>query len=271
MPTKKSDNSVETIVIPEVSRGHVRAHILGTTPLILNRMSEKARHELLFPEGRKNAAARAQTFKHDPLAEYRASPYIIPSDEAPTLLALMSSSFKGAIRTAALDLPGASKAQLGRLVYVEGDYTGVYGTPKLSMSVVRMADISKTPDIRTRAILPRWACTIEVQFVTPLLNAKAIYNALSAAGVTVGVGDWRAEKGNGNYGSFIVVNPDDPEYVEVLKEGRATQKAAIETPDFYDAESEEMFHFWTQRAKERRPSSGTIELERDTADDNAAE
>ncbi len=42
------------------------------------------------------------------------------------------------------------------------------------MSVVRSADIGKTPDIRTRAILPAWAARITVTYVTPKLTANAV-------------------------------------------------------------------------------------------------
>jgi hypothetical protein len=149
--------------------------IVGTSPLVLNRMSEKAKHELLMPKGRKNAVERATSLKHIPIDEYRAS--------QPTLLALMSTSFKGALRTAALDMPGAKKAQIGRLTYIPGDYVGIYGIPKLYMAIVRSADMNKTPDVRTRAIVPEWACSLRVTFVEPLIRVQAIANLLAAAGL----------------------------------------------------------------------------------------
>lgn len=45
---------------------------------------------------------------------------------------MLSTSFKGAIRSAALDMPGAKKAQIGRLTYIAGDFVGIYGVPKLA-------------------------------------------------------------------------------------------------------------------------------------------
>ncbi|MDP3983635.1 MAG: hypothetical protein Q8Q52_01340, partial [Acidimicrobiia bacterium] len=101
--------SVE-VAVGKVQKEAVRVAVVGTSPLICNRMSEKARRELLLPAGRKNAAEKAARAKHVPVEEYQASPYRIDEEAAPTLLALVASSFKGAMRTAALDLPGTSKA-----------------------------------------------------------------------------------------------------------------------------------------------------------------
>lgn len=239
------------ISVPEVKTRDIVLNVVGRRPLVCNRMSEKARHELLMPAGRKNAAEKQASLKHDPIAEYQASPYTLTDESMPTLLAVMSSAFKGAMSTAALDLPGTKKAQIGRLVYVQGDYTPVFGIPKLFMSVTRMADIGRTPDIRTRAIIPFWACKLAVSFVEPLLNKQAIVNLLAAAGVTAGVGDWRPEKGKGDYGQFCIVNDEDPEFLEIVKQGREAQQEAMENPEPYDDESAEMLSWWTGEVKRR--------------------
>ena len=73
------------INVTKVNKGIVTCHILGTSPIILNRMSEKVRHELLLPKGRKTAADKAGTLKHDPLSEFRSSPYTNEGD-GPTYL-----------------------------------------------------------------------------------------------------------------------------------------------------------------------------------------
>src|SRR5665213_67509 len=206
----------DVVDIIEVSQGRAEFCILGNSPLICNRMSEKAKHELLIPRGRKTVTERAMTLKHNPLDEYRASPYLLSDDHAPTAIAVMATAFKGAMKTAALDLPGAKKAQIGRLVYVNGDMVGVYGVPQIFMATVRSADMNRTPDIRTRAILPRWACKLTVTFVQPLMRAQAVANLLAAAGFTAGVGDGRPEKGAMSYGQFQIVGKDDPAFVDII-------------------------------------------------------
>jgi hypothetical protein len=252
MATKQADT---TIYIEKVETALVEVPIVGTSPLICNRMSQKAKQELLLPKGRKTAAEKAVNLKHNPVEEYRASPYLL--DGAPTLIGVMASALKGAMMTAALDLPGAKKAQIGRLVYVEGEYLPVYGVPRLFMTITRSADIDKTPDVRTRAILPRWATVARIRFVTPLLNATNILNLLHAAGAVAGIGDWRPEKGKGSFGQFRIANPGDEELAQIMAEGGyEAQHDALyaERPVCYDRESEELLGWFAEEVVKRGKS-----------------
>ena len=72
MAAKKSTLDAEITDILKVTTGSFECCIVGTSPLVLNRMSEKAKHELLMPKGRKNATERATSLKHVPVDEYRA-------------------------------------------------------------------------------------------------------------------------------------------------------------------------------------------------------
>lgn len=247
----KAKQQTEEIDVLEISQGRIECCILGRTPLILNRMSEKARHELLLPRGRKTAADKAAGLKHHPLEEYRASPYRAQGEAVPTRLLLPATAFKAALRDVALDMPGATKSQLGRLTYVEGDYVPIYGVPRLAMHITRSADMNRTPDVRTRAILPRWGCRVAVVYVRPILREKTVVDLLAAAGLMRGVGDWRPEKGSGNHGQFELVSEDDPRYLEVLRQGRAAQDAALEEPEAYDAESAELYTWFLDETQRR--------------------
>lgn len=231
----------------------VHCYVVGTSPIICNRMSEKAKHELLMPRGKKTASEKATTLKHDPIAEYQASPYRLKDPKAPTLIAVLATAFKGSLRTAALDMPGAKKSQIGRLTWVTGEHVSIYGVPKLFMSVTRSADMNRTPDIRTRAILPEWAAKVSINYVEPLIKMQAVVNLLAAAGITVGVGDWRPEKGAGNYGQFKIVSPTDPEYLRIVKQGgRAAQEEAMKNPVCYDDDSTEMLSWYTDELSKRQ-------------------
>ncbi len=257
MPPKKSD-STASITVAKIETGTIRVHILGREPLICNRMSEKARQELLAPRGRLSQVDKQTNQKHDPLTEYRSSVYKIIDDKCPALVGLPSTAFKGSMGTAALDLPGTKKAQIGRLTWVQGTYVPVFGVPQLFMSVVRSADMNRTPDIRTRAILSRWACVIDVTFVKPLMQEQAVANLLGAAGFTAGVGDWRNEKGKGNFGQFEIVDADNPEFIDIVTNGgRAVQLKALETPVAFDDETAELLS-WFDAEMARRQTQGRI-------------
>lgn len=250
LPTKPS----ETVQVSTVkfTRGRVRYCILGETPLICNRMSQKAKQELFMPKGRKTAAEKASSLKHDPLKEFRDSPYTLREDDAPTFIGIIATSFKKAIMGAALDQPGAKKAQIGRLVYVNDSIIPIFGVPEVMCAVTRSADIARTPDVRTRAILPRWACIVDVTYSVPILREPDITNLLSTAGQTQGIGDWRIEKGSGNYGQFVVTDEDDPAFLDIVAHGgRAEQIAAMENPASYDSETDELLSWFDVESKRR--------------------
>jgi len=248
---KKKTESVE-VSVQEIKQKEVTFCLVGKSPLICNRMSQKVLQELLFPAKKKNAAERATTLKHDPLQEYRNSPYTTTDDTAPTRITMLATSFKGALRSAALEIAGATKAQIGRLTYIEGDTVSIYGAPQMLMATVRQAGMNRTPDVRTRAILPRWAASVTIQFVSPQLSTETISNLFAGAGVFIGVGDWRPEKGNGNYGQFELVPGDDKRFAEIVKTGGiAEQDAALDSPEFYDKETADLYTWFSAEAKVR--------------------
>jgi hypothetical protein len=243
MAGKKKDTAEATIEILQISRGRLTVWVRGVTPLIFNRMSEKVKREMLFPAKKKNDAEKASTLKHRPMEEYQSSPYRVADPAAPTLLCMPSVAFKGALRSVAVDMPGAAKAQIGRLTYIEGVNVPIYGVPMLKMDVVRQAGKSKAPDIRTRAVLPEWAATFSIVHQEPLITQKQVAHLLAAAGVIIGVGDYRPEKGAGNFGQFEIVSPEDTDAI-VASGGRAAQEAAMESPDFYDAETQDLYEWY---------------------------
>jgi hypothetical protein len=249
---KPADELAQAIHIPEPRQGGMHFYLMGTSPYLYNSMSSKVKKELLLPSGRKTAAERAGSLKHSPLDEFRASMNMQKGEEYATLLCVMASCVKGAMMTAALDVPGATKASIGRLVWVEGMTISMWGVPQLLMTPVRSADANKTPDIRTRAILPEWVTVISVNWIAPLVTHTAVANLLMFAGTTVGIGDWRPEKGKGAMGQFRLCAEDDPEFVRIKESsGRKPQQEAVDNPECYDEESQELLDWWHEEVAKR--------------------
>ena len=249
--TTKKEASV-SIEVMEIERGSVRYCLLGSTPMIPRAMSAKTKHELLLPAGRKTVAEKKTTFKHDVYEEFRSSAIRLrePSD---TLLAMPGAAFKKSLGTAALDTPGGgSKAQLLRLTWVEEYNVGIYGLPFLLMSVVRSADMNKTPDIRTRVVIPQWAATITVSYQKPMLTERVISMLLGGAGNTCGVGDWRQEKGSGSFGLWDLVSEDNKAFQSILRSGgRAAQEIAMKDAVPFDEETDSLLRFFNEEKARR--------------------
>jgi hypothetical protein len=276
--SKGPDSSV--MEIQPLGKNSVDIAIIYESPLIFNRMAVKVQRGLLLPSGRKNAAERAASLKHDPIEEFRASPYRLKSDKEPTLVGIPAGAFKKAMAQAAIDIPGAAKAQIGRLTRVlalnDENLIPIYGIPYLKMDVTRSADIAHTPDVRTRACIKRWAAVLTVTYTTPNLTQKTIVNLCSGAGEIIGVGDWRQEKGSGDFGLWRITDGDDPEFRQILTEGgRAAQQAALDNPMPYDIESEDLLAWYQSELVRRRGTEGeqraTTSRKRKAAEEAAEE
>jgi hypothetical protein len=275
---KKSAPETVGASILDIKIDAVTVFVVGTTPLIYNAVAEKARQELLWPEGRKSAAAKATSLKHSPIDEYRNSVYAYRGDDGiATRLYFPTGAFKRAIATAALDLPGVKKAQIGRLCWISEDKVPIFGVPQVLMSVVRSADMNRTPDIRTRAILPLWGCSFTISSAGPIIKSSEVVKLLATSGITVGIGDWRQEKGAGSYGQFRTAAPSDSVYTRLVKVGgRKAQDAALEKPAPYDDETEKLWSWFYEKLERRKkeaavlkPGTATPETDAGDAEANA--
>lgn len=253
MPAKKKVATLESVAIhiPKPVWETLILHIMGTSPLLNNRLSVKTQKELLFPMPAVPGKKRT-TLKHEPLAEFWHSPYFLEGDEAPALLGVPTTMFKGAIKGAALDIPDASKAQIGRLLKVQGEFVPIWGIPQLDMRPVKQAGMTGAPDIRTRCIIPSWCTKIGLVYMKGILNRQSVLNLVATAGILQGIGDGRNGKGNLDFGEFIVVPHDDPTW-HAIKDAspRAAQIAAMNNPMRYNAETGELFDWFYDEVARR--------------------
>lgn len=239
--------------VPEVGLKleQVTLFLLGTTPFINHCLPEKARKELLYPST-KTKASRSQKLKHDVLAEYRDSCYVTDDSGAPTRIVIPAVSFKRVIESMCLDVPGLTKAGISRNVVAMGNRISIWGVPQLKMDTVRSADMARTPDIRTRAVLPEWACEVSIRFPVPAFNRKTIVDLLCIGGQLRGVGDYRPEKGAGDFGTFMIVEEADKDYRRILKTGgRVAQINALENPELYDEDTRKMYDWFVEEVQKR--------------------
>lgn len=239
MAIKKAEAG--TLHIDALKQGRVTLKLIGNTPFYFNAMSAKAKRTLLIGGAKKTAAERKE-LKHDPETEFYDSVYRL--SDGPTLLGFPAPGVKNAMATAALETPGVTKTSVQRLIFLPEQKIKMWGKPYLKMDVVRSADMNKTPDVRTRAFLPRWCAEVDIAFVQPTLSVHSIVSLLSNAGVIVGIGDFRQEKGRGSYGTFAVAGDDLGDWQgywdEVTQEGREVQQHALESPEMADDETAEL-------------------------------
>lgn len=253
--SKKDD--FQSLEIQEVERGVVRCKIIGRSPMIMERFSFKARQELLFPRARQSRATLESRLKHNPIEEYRSAMYLNREATTPALCHLPNGMFHGAMCTAAIDIPGAARAKMERLTRITDININLFGVPQVMTAMVRSSDMNRTPDVRTRPIFPEWACELSIVYVKLALTEKSIVNLLGAAGVIVGVGGWRGEKG-GPFGAFEIVPDGNHDYERIVKEqGRVAQQKAFDKPVYFDRDTEELLT-WFENELVSREKDGLL-------------
>jgi hypothetical protein len=182
---------VETLLVP----------VVGTMPLIVHNWSEKAKRQMLdTQQGRKTIKE-----PRDPEAEFESSLYRTADGYG-----FPSVAFKAATVSAAR-LYGKSvrMTELRQFLFFRGVMSEhcnqalfpIVGEPKMREDMVTVG-ISGT-DLRYRAEFPDWTSELTVQYVKSAITRDSVLSIISAAGLTVGVGEWRPEK-NGEYGTFEI-------------------------------------------------------------------
>jgi len=255
MKPKTEMQSGGEVTVQEIRMSELRFNIIGTSPLVIHAVSFKGKGSLLFPAPKKNAAEKATTMKHEPYEEYVEACYRFKDeDKKPTRLYMPAGAFHGALANVAIDMVGAKKAQIGRLTTVPGGKIAIYGTPQIWCTIVRSSDMARTPDVRTLPILPEWCCQITVQFVGSLIKEQSIANLLAAAGVIVGIGDGRPEKGKLSMGQFRLCGENDADFLRIMKQSTKAQDAALHEPKPYDLETEELLA-WFDAERHRRAAA----------------
>lgn len=191
----------ETLLVP----------IIGTTPLICHKFSEKAKRQMLDNmQGRKTPKQ-----PKDPKADYESSLYKLKNDAYGFPILAFKAATVGAARFYGKDV---KMTELRQFVFMHGeigeDRVGlavIDGTPQMREDVVR---IGQGTDLRYRGEFWPWSTTLKVTYVTSALQRSSLLSLIDAGGLGVGVGEWRVEK-RGEYGCYQI----DPEReVEVVAE-----------------------------------------------------
>jgi hypothetical protein len=187
--------TVETpISIPKIDVRQIQVALVGDSPLICHRWSEKAKKEMLDKQMKKAKTARAAK---DPDANYRESLYEHPEGGYGFPCVAFKASAVGACRFA----EGMKMTEARGAFHVVGELARIEGKPNMREDMVRVG--MGSADIRHRGEFKTWRVTLTISYNASAISVEQIINLLNLAGFGVGVGEWRPEK-DGSYGRFHV-------------------------------------------------------------------
>lgn len=203
MPTATKKNKAETaettVTIQAIDIRHIRIKLVGDSPLISHRWSDKAKKMML--EKQTKRARQAKEAK-DPEQDFKDSLYIHPEGGYGFPAVAFKSSAVSSCRYADMKMTearGAFHVQ-GELVPIDGDEP----TPREDMVRIGMG----TADIRYRGEFVNWSATLPITYNARAISPEQIINLFNIAGFGVGVGEWRPER-DGQYGRFHVASTDE--------------------------------------------------------------
>lgn len=169
--------------------------LIGDSPLICHKWSEKAKREMLDKQMGK--AAQRKEFK-DPEQDYINSLYPLPDGAGYGFPVV---GFKAAAVDACSSVANITKVQARGAFHIIGELSPIKGDPEPREDMVRVG--MGTADIRYRGQFTQWETTLKIRYNASVLSAEQIVNLFNVAGFAVGVGEWRPQK-DGSYGMFHV-------------------------------------------------------------------
>lgn len=213
MPVKKKAEAVAEVIIPPIDIRTVTIKVVGDSPLIVHKWSEKAKKEILDKQ-MKVAKTKGHEAK-SPVADFIQSLYWIEGEpqeltEAGFAQAIQngarfgfpSVAFKAAAVAAGFR-SGITPNKVGMYAafHIDKELLEIHGTPSMREDMVKVG--MGTADIRYRGEFPEWWAIIPVHFNAGVISLSQLTNLFNLGGFACGVGEWRVEKG-GEFGRFHV-------------------------------------------------------------------
>lgn len=192
------------VELPPLNLQRIDVTLVGDTPLIMHKWSEKAKKEMLSKQMKKAKLAKEAK---DPERDFRESIYILEGNGKGRKYGFPVIAFKAAAVTACTSIGGITKVQARQAFHIDGEYAVIEGSePRMREDMVRVG--MGTADIRYRGEFFPWFTTLTILHNANVMSAEQILNMLNTAGFGVGVGEWRPER-DGQYGRFHVATDKD--------------------------------------------------------------
>lgn len=202
-----------TVTIPAINIQYATIRVVGDSPLIVHKWSEKAKKEILDKQMKK-----AKTKGHDakdPVRDFIESLYWIngePEDkteegfshaiENGARFGFPSVAFKAsAVSAGYRSGVTKDKVSMNAAFHIDGELVEIKGVPEMREDMVRIG--MGTADIRYRGMFSEWSASFQVKYNASAISLEQLVNLINLGGFACGLGEWRPEKG-GQFGMFHV-------------------------------------------------------------------
>lgn len=200
--TEQTETVREKLNIPPIKKAVASITIVGISPLLVNKFSEKSKTEMLEKQTKRAKGAKEA---RNPMAEVKAATYFMPNGK----YGIPASGLKNCAVSACRFIDGVKMTQAKGAFFVLEDADGLVeiktkNKPSIDERIVAIGNFgSKTKMVRFRPRFDEWSCTFKVLFDPDLLSIEQLHNLYERAGFSVGLCEYRPEK-SGSLGMFKV-------------------------------------------------------------------
>lgn len=191
----------EALVIPRIEFKYAKIKLIGETPLLVQKFTEKAKKQMAEKHEKKAKGARDSRDKEqefrDSLYQIDKKTYGIPAAGIKNCAVSACRFIEGISMTTA---KGAFQVvdDLNGLVPLEGD------APVMDERIVRIGKFgNKVAMPRYRGRFDKWSVTFSVKYNSRIISAEQLANLYENAGFAIGLCEYRPEK-SGHLGQFKV-------------------------------------------------------------------
>lgn len=188
----------QLIQLERLKRARIEVDVVGRSPLIPHRWSQKA---LQMMRNKQFGLPATRPEPKNPQEEAEQATYWL--DEAHTRPGMPATAFKAAMADSARYFNGLTIVGLKRALFVEGEgddqLVEVFG--ELTMREDTPRNATGVADLRYRNMIWPWRARLTVVYLESMITAESVVAVVDAAGNS-GVGDWRPSSPKSNSGTF---------------------------------------------------------------------
>lgn len=210
---KTQKTEAVSVSIPAIQIATAVIRVVGDSPLIVHKWSEKAKKEILSKQ-MKRAKASGHDVK-DPVSDFIESLYWLEGEptqksEQNFVEAVQNGARFGfpavafkASAVAAAYRAGITKnlVSMNGAFHIDKEMIEIHGTPEMREDMVKVG--MGIADIRYRGMFPEWSAEFTVRYNSGVLSLEQLVNMFNLGGFACGIGEWRPEKG-GVHGMYHV-------------------------------------------------------------------
>lgn len=186
------------IELKPIQRKTVKLTIIGLSPLVTNKMSERAKEAMRNKSV--GGVKTKQRYVRNPEQECEEATYRNLKGE----IGIPAQAIKGSIIGAAHKDLGIEKTLVRKALFIKSDDSKILPINCTEANLREdCLNVGTGKDLRYRPEFRGWSCDLEIEYDAELLELNALMNLINRAGFGVGVGEMRPELG-GEYGRFEI-------------------------------------------------------------------